>query len=152
MVDEAMPLEKMVEDGDDNTMRMAPLLVGNSKEEQAQILIEMLRAEELSDRITAAHQLTKIAGVIGFVRTRKELLPYLVESVDDDDEVLIALAEGLGKLVPFVGGNSFAHSLLPLLEMLLTTGKVFLFVWAINLSILMVSFLNEFSFGLLFLG
>lgn len=51
----------------------------------------------------------------------QELLPFLSESVDDEDEVLIALAESLGEMVPFVGGNAHAHHLLTLLEMLLTS-------------------------------
>jgi serine/threonine-protein phosphatase 2A regulatory subunit A len=43
--------------------------------------------------------------------------------VDDEDEVLLALATSLGKLVEHVGGGSYAHNLLPPLEFLLTVGK-----------------------------
>lgn len=38
--------------------------------------------------------------------------------MDDEDEVLVALADELGKLQRQVGGNSNVHLLLPLLESL----------------------------------
>ena len=42
------------------------------------------------------------ANALGPERTRDELIPFLSESVDDEDEVLQMLAENLGKLVPMV--------------------------------------------------
>ncbi len=53
------------------------------------------------------------------------MLPYLTDSVDDEDEVLVAVATSLGKLTGFVGGSNYAHTLLPPLELLLTVGKLF---------------------------
>ena len=53
----------------------------------------------------------------------KELLPFLTDGVDDEDEVLLAMATGLGKLVKHVGGSNHAHCLLPPLELLLTVGE-----------------------------
>ena len=50
----------------------------------------------------------------------KELVPFLTDGTDDEDEVLLALGNSLGKLIPLVGGGSHAQSLLPPLEMLLT--------------------------------
>jgi hypothetical protein len=50
----------------------------------------------------------------------KELLPFVTDGTDDEDEVLLALANSLGKLIPLVGGGSHAQSLLPPLELLLT--------------------------------
>jgi serine/threonine-protein phosphatase 2A regulatory subunit A len=38
------------------------------------------------------------------------------ESIDDEDEVLLVLAEELGNLVPSVGGSEYAYYLLPPLE------------------------------------
>ena len=50
-------------------------------------------------------------------RTREELIPFLQESVDDEDEVLLALAEELGKgFEEYVGGKKFAHVILGPLE------------------------------------
>ena len=53
----------------------------------------------------------------------QELLPFLTDGVDDEDEVLVAIATSLGKLVEYVGGPAHAHVLLPPLELLLTVGK-----------------------------
>lgn len=40
-----------------------------------------------------------IAVALGPERTRNELLPYILELLDDDEEVLLALAETLGSLL-----------------------------------------------------
>jgi serine/threonine-protein phosphatase 2A regulatory subunit A len=42
-------------------------------------------------RINAVNNLPSIAQALGPERTRSELLPYLLELVDDDDNVLLAL-------------------------------------------------------------
>ncbi len=57
---------------------------------------------------------------LGEERTRSELIPFLAENTDDEDEVLLAAAEQLGGFVPFVGGPQYGHLLLPLLETLST--------------------------------
>ena len=54
-----------------------------------------------------------MAEVMGPEATREELLPFLSSIIDDDDEVLLALAEQLGKFVPLVGGPTHAALLLP---------------------------------------
>jgi len=45
-------------------------------------------------------------------------MPAPAEQVDDDDEVLLALAEQLGGFVWLVGGPAHAHVLVPALEAL----------------------------------
>lgn len=45
-------------------------------------------------------------------------MPFLDESIDDEDEVLLALADELGRMVELIGGASHAHLLLPPLETL----------------------------------
>lgn len=44
----------------------------------------------------------------------------ITESVDDEDEVILALAEQLASFVPLVGGPEFAFTLLQPLESLST--------------------------------
>lgn len=44
----------------------------------------------------------------------------MTDGVDDEDEVLLALASSLGKMLEQVGGAMHAHNLLPPLELLLT--------------------------------
>lgn len=43
-----------------------------------------------------------------------------MDGVDDEDEVLSVIATSLGKLVPYVGGNTHVHALLVPLEILLS--------------------------------
>ena len=52
--------------------------------------------------------------------THQELLPFLTDGMDDEDEVLAAIATNLRHLLPHVGGPTHATHLLPPLELLLT--------------------------------
>lgn len=88
-------------------------------EEDALRNIEKLRSDDLPSRIEAAAKLSVIAKALGPPRTREELLPFLSDSVDDEDEVLEAIASSLSKLIPHVGGKKYAPSLLQPLELLL---------------------------------
>ena len=54
----------------------------------------------------------------------QELLPFLSDIIDEEDEVLSAISAALGKLVPFVGGPSHVHNLLKPLELFLSVGKL----------------------------
>lgn len=85
----------------------------------AAVLIDELRHDDASLRLNAMRKLGVIAQALGEARTRDELVPFVSESVDDDDEVLLALAEQLGKsMVPLVGGGDFGACLLDPLERL----------------------------------
>ena len=56
---------------------------------------------------------------LGKERTINELMPYIMDLMDDDEEVLIALAETLdGKFLEYVGGPLFAPHLFKPLEKL----------------------------------
>lgn len=84
----------------------------------------MLRSDDLASRINAATKIEQIAHQLGPKRTREELIPFITESVDDEDEVLVPLASSLGKLMNYVGGISqYAVCLLAPLELLLTVGE-----------------------------
>ncbi|RMZ92231.1 hypothetical protein DV736_g528, partial [Chaetothyriales sp. CBS 134916] len=67
-------------------------------------------------RLNAIHRLSTIALALGPERTRDELIPFLDDSVEDEDEVLTALAEELGSFVEYVGGPDYGHVLLAPLE------------------------------------
>lgn len=71
-------------------------------------------------RLNSIRKLGTIALALGDERTRKELIPYLNDCNDDDDEVLLAIAEKLGGFVPYVGGPQYAHTLVQPLETLST--------------------------------
>jgi serine/threonine-protein phosphatase 2A regulatory subunit A len=57
---------------------------------------------------------------LGVERTRTELIPFLTDTIYDEDEVLLALAEQLGQFTQLVGGQEFTYVLLPPLESLAT--------------------------------
>ena len=75
-----------------------------------------LKNEDVALRLNSVKRLSTIAMALGEDRTRKELIPFLSESNDDEDEVLLAMADELGSFVPYVGGPSYGHYLLPPLE------------------------------------
>lgn len=62
-----------------------------------------LKNEDVTLRINSIKRLGTIARALGEERTRNELLPFLTDSNDDDDEALLVLAEQLGEFLPYVG-------------------------------------------------
>ncbi|QDZ19227.1 ARM repeat domain-containing protein [Chloropicon primus] len=84
------------------------------------VLIDELKNDDIVIRLNSLRRLTIIAKALGPERTREELIPFLSESTEDEDEALTVLAEELGNFVPVVGGVKFAFHLLPPLESLAT--------------------------------
>jgi serine/threonine-protein phosphatase 2A regulatory subunit A len=83
--------------------------------------MDELRSEDVQLRLNAIHRVSTIALALGPDRAREELIPFLQESSDDEDEVLLALAEELGRgFDEYIGGPEHAHVLLPPLEHLST--------------------------------
>lgn len=81
------------------------------------ILIDELKSDDVSLRLNAIHRISTIALALGPERARDELIPFLQDSLDDEDEVLLALAEELGSgFVEYLGGPPYAHLLLGPLE------------------------------------
>ncbi|OJD17015.1 hypothetical protein AJ78_02859 [Emergomyces pasteurianus Ep9510] len=80
------------------------------------VLIDELKHEDVLLRLNAIHRLSTIALALGPDRTRDELIPFLDDSVEDEDEVLTALSEEMGNFVDYVGGPEYAHILLSPLE------------------------------------
>jgi serine/threonine-protein phosphatase 2A regulatory subunit A len=93
------------------------------------VLIDELRNEEVQLRLNSIRKLSTIALALGPERTRKELIQFLtgwakivtincafLDTIYDEDEVLLALADQLGNFVPLVGGPEYVHCLLPPLE------------------------------------
>ena len=81
------------------------------------ILMDELRSEDAQLRLNAIHSIPTIALALGPDRAREELIPFLQDSVDDEDEVLLALAEELGRnFEEYIGGSEHAHVLLGPLE------------------------------------
>ncbi|EIN13734.1 Ser/Thr protein phosphatase 2A regulatory subunit A [Punctularia strigosozonata HHB-11173 SS5] len=81
------------------------------------ILMDELRSEDVQLRLNAIHRISTIALALGPDRAREELIPFLQDSLDDEDEVLLALAEELGRnFEEYIGGSEYAHLLLGPLE------------------------------------
>lgn len=86
------------------------------------ILMDELKSEDTQLRLNAIHRLSTIALALGPERAREQLLHFLQENLDDEDEVLFALAEEMGKnFEQYIGGPEHGHLLLPLLESLAGT-------------------------------
>lgn len=118
------PMDIEEESGDIKMVDAESFPTNNANEdEEARQAIDMLRGEDVSARVAAANRLEAVAAALGEERTRDELLPFITDGVDDEDEVLVAIASSLGKLLHHVGGPAHAHTLLPPLELLLTVGK-----------------------------
>jgi hypothetical protein len=81
--------------------------------------MDELQSEDVQLRLNAIHSIPTIALALGPDRAREELIPFLRDSVDDEDEVLLALAEELGRnFEEYIGGKAHAHVLLGPLESL----------------------------------
>ena len=63
-------------------------------------------------RLNSIKKLSTIALALGIERTRDELIPFLTDTIYDEDEVLLALAEQLGLFTNLVGGPEHAYVLL----------------------------------------
>ena len=81
------------------------------------VLIDELKSDDVNLRLNAIHRLSTIALALGPERARDELIPFLQDSLDDEDKVLMALAEELSSpFVDYLGGPAYAHLLLGPLE------------------------------------
>lgn len=84
------------------------------------LLIEEMKADDTERRIQAMHSLQTVAKALGPARTASELVPFLAEQVEDDDEVLMVMAEQLAGFVELMGGHSQAAVLVDILGSLAT--------------------------------
>ncbi len=84
--------------------------------DKADVCRDELKNEDVALRLNSVRRLSTIALALGEERTRRELIPFVSESNDDEDEVLLALAEELGRFIPYVGGPDYGHILLSPLE------------------------------------
>ena len=77
------------------------------------LLIDELKSEDHNIRLHSINSLEQIAEAIGEERTREELIPYINELLEDDnEEVLLALAAKLGELSNYLGGPHHMNALL----------------------------------------
>ncbi|PVH15473.1 uncharacterized protein CXQ87_003314 [Candidozyma duobushaemuli] len=83
------------------------------------LLMDELKHDDVSNRVEAMQKLDSIAIALGPERTLHELLPFLNDvAQDDEEEVFAVLAEKLGDFVPLVGGHQNAEPLIHILAIL----------------------------------
>ena len=82
------------------------------------VLIDELKSDNDDARLRSVKSLARIGKALGPERTRNELVPFVTESCDDNDDILKAIAASISELVPTVGGEQFAYTLLQPLESL----------------------------------
>lgn len=80
--------------------------------------MDNLKNEDINPRKKSVKSLNIISDMIGPERTRSEMMPFLMDCMDDEDEVLVMLAEVLGTMAQQVGGSQYVHTLFPPLESL----------------------------------
>jgi serine/threonine-protein phosphatase 2A regulatory subunit A len=113
---------------------------------QIALLVDQLRHDDVHHRVTAVRALVSIASALGTERTRDELIPFLTESTDDENEVLVVIAERLGELVRFVGGRDYAHILLTPLEPLVMSEQLSVREAAIASTETVVEYMSQDTF------
>ena len=64
-------------------------------DEECSVYFEDLKSEDNNIKINAISRLSTISKLIGFEKTKKVLLPFIIEVIEDqdnDEEVLVMLA------------------------------------------------------------
>lgn len=83
------------------------------------LLMDELKHDDVSNRVSAMQKLDAIAIALGPERTLHELLPFLSDAAqDDEEEVFAVMAEKLGSFVPLVGGHQNSEPLIRVLAVL----------------------------------
>eukprot|EP00758_Cryptobia_borreli_P001160 Tbor_TRINITY_DN1991_c0_g1::TRINITY_DN1991_c0_g1_i1::g.3488::m.3488/K03456/PPP2R1; serine/threonine-protein phosphatase 2A regulatory subunit A len=67
-------------------------------------MIEALRSDDPEQRLESVRGIHLIASALGQERTREELIPFLTDYLDENDDVLREFAKGLATMLPRVGG------------------------------------------------
>ncbi|KAK2093299.1 Serine/threonine-protein phosphatase 2A regulatory subunit A alpha isoform [Saguinus oedipus] len=66
------------------------------------VLIDELCNEDVQLQLNSIKKLSTITLALGVERTRSELLPFLTDTIYDEDEVLLTLAKQLGTFTTLV--------------------------------------------------
>ena len=84
-------------------------------------LIEDLKSTDSKQRLNGIKSLSIIGNALGKERTRSELLPFITDMIEDEeDENLIELTKIIGTFLEVIGGKSYVMKIIKILEILLT--------------------------------
>lgn len=81
-------------------------------------MITAIRSEDKSERLHALSNIHIIGQVLGQIRTRNELIPYIMETTDHDEIALKEIAKELGNMFNEVGGVDEIQCLISALKTL----------------------------------
>ncbi|EGV64129.1 protein phosphatase 2A structural subunit [Yamadazyma tenuis] len=80
------------------------------------LLMDELKHDDVSNRVQAMQKVDTIAMALGPERTINELLPFLNDvAQDDEEEVFAVLATKLGDFIPLIGGHQNCEPLIQIL-------------------------------------
>jgi serine/threonine-protein phosphatase 2A regulatory subunit A len=85
---------------------------------QVAILVDQLKHDDVQQRVNAFSNLERIASALGHERTRDELIPFIADSIEDEDVVISVIADKLGPLAAYLRGTDYLHVLIRPLELL----------------------------------
>lgn len=99
--------------------RFAPPSESSSDLHPVAEILDNLKNDDLALRLGALKRLSTIALALGPDRCTNDLVPFLASlAADEEDEVLLVLAEETPKLLEY-GVGGFEHRVLEILEILL---------------------------------
>lgn len=80
------------------------------------LLMDELKHDDVANRVQAMEKVDTIAMALGPERTINELLPFLNDvAQDDEEEVFAVLATKLGDFIPLIGGHQNCEPLIQIL-------------------------------------
>ena len=99
--------------------------IGKLDQITATSLLEDLKNSEIKIKINAVHNLRGISLALGRERTRRELLPYLLSCLqEEEDETLIELAKIFSNFLDCVGGKQYVKEIFNMIENLLSIDEI----------------------------
>ena len=80
------------------------------------VLIDELKSDDIRKRVNSVRNLQVISSNIGPDKTKSDLVPFLNELLEDEDEVLLELSSNLFNFIELLGPAQNSLCLLALLE------------------------------------
>jgi len=79
--------------------------------------LDQLKSDDSKKRLSAVEHLLDIAKALGPERSKTELLPFLKELLEDEEEVLVTLAHAVYDITKFcLKSNDYAKLVFPIYE------------------------------------
>lgn len=84
------------------------------------VLIDTLKSDEVHRRVKVIESLEEFCLVLGPLRTREEMIPFIIEFMEDEEEVIMALVDSLPRIANCLGGPEHLGLILESMKMLFT--------------------------------